>query len=66
MNRRAETIKLLKQLLEFAEDETIKYFDWLRFGQLLLNSTPEALLYNLESPELLNRIEKYLEGQNEK
>lgn len=59
--RRQETIETLTKLLKLAKDKESLEFDHLRLGQLLLNACPETILYNAEAPELLKRVENYLQ-----
>lgn len=67
MSRRKETIELLSQLLVIAKDETIVDFDHLRLGQMLLNVTKkESILYNIESPELMEKMKSYLKQNVQK
>lgn len=55
-NRKAETIELLKWLIE--QFETNPCLEDVRLGQLLLNSTPsESILYNIEAESLKENIE---------
>lgn len=64
-NRKEETVKLLKELLNIVENEGHPDFEYLRFGQLLLNVTKrESVLYNIESLDLLKEIKNYLQNNN--
>lgn len=59
MNRKEETIQLLRHLIELYENKP-EIAD-IRLGQLLINAVPEdAYLYNVEAEGLQKRIDTML------
>lgn len=61
MNRKQETINFLQEMIKLIESNQYPEFEYLRFGQLLLNATKkESILYNIESSDLTEKIKSYL------